>query len=76
MPIVAGVRLLILIPAALFLSVKAHSGAFDAAFYAVQAIELIAGASNILLLAASLKDGLKISGRFQRFVKQDGASPG
>ena len=50
MPILAANGILILIPAAVFLSFKAQSGAFDTIFYAVQAVELIAGAANIVLL--------------------------
>ncbi|MBK1701974.1 hypothetical protein [Thiococcus pfennigii] len=63
MPIVAANGLLVLIPCALFLSVKARAGEFDAPFYAVQAVELVAGAVNIALLALSLRDGLRLSGR-------------
>lgn len=55
--------LLVLVPSALFLAARARAGTFDAAFYAVQALELAAGAVNMALLGRSLRDGLRISGR-------------
>ncbi len=72
MPIIAANGILILIPSALFLSSKAQAGAFDAAFYAVQAIELAAGATNIALLGLNMRDGLKMAGWLRR---QPGATP-
>ncbi len=65
MPVIAANGLLILIPAALFLASKASAGEFDTAFYAVQALELVAGAVNIALLGLNLRDGFMIAGRFQ-----------
>ena len=47
MPLIALNGLLILVPSALFLAAKASAGAFDTAFYAVQTLELAAGAVNI-----------------------------
>ena len=66
MQLVAANGLLILIPAALFLSAHARASHFDIAFYLVQAVELVAGATNIVLLALNMRDGLKIKGRFRR----------
>jgi hypothetical protein len=43
MPFIAANGLLVLIPAAFFLASKARAGELDTAFYAVQAIELLAG---------------------------------
>lgn len=63
MRVIAANGILILIPSALFLAAKAKAGAFDGAFYAVQAVELIAGATNITLLGLNFRDGLKLSGR-------------
>ncbi|SDH22961.1 hypothetical protein [Roseospirillum parvum] len=63
MPIIAASGLLILVPAALFLAAKARAGEIDSVFYAVQAVELLAGAVNITLLALNLRDGLRMSGR-------------
>lgn len=61
MPFIAANGLLVLIPAALFLASKARAGEFDAAFYAVQALELAAGAVNITLLGLSMRDGMALT---------------
>jgi len=66
MPFIAANGLLVLIPAALFLASKARAGEFDTAFYAVQALELLAGATNITLLALNMRDGLRLKGRLRR----------
>jgi len=47
---------------ALFLACKATAVEFDASFYAVQALELAAGAVNITLLGFNLRDGLRMKG--------------
>lgn len=60
MPLIAANGILVLVPSALFLSHKASNAGFDTVFYAVQAIELIAGAVNITLLALNMRDGLKM----------------
>jgi hypothetical protein len=65
MPIVAANGVLILIPAALYLSYKANAASFDFTFYAVQALELAAGAANIALLGFNFRDGLKMKGRLR-----------
>ena len=57
--------LMVLVPSALFLASKARAGEFDAAFYGVQAIELIAGAVNLTLLGLNMCDGFKMAGRFR-----------
>ncbi|MFT3688466.1 hypothetical protein [Paenirhodobacter sp.] len=61
MPFIAANGLLILIPAALFLAARARAGVFDTPFYAVQGIELIAGAVNIVLLGLGMRDGLRLT---------------
>jgi len=66
MPFIAGNGILVLIPAALVLASKAKAGEFDATFYAVQALELAAGAINITLLGLNMRDGLKMKGRLGR----------
>lgn len=66
MPLIAANGIAILIPSALYLSSKAQAGAFDSAFYTVQAIELIAGAGNILLLALNIRDGKRLTRRAPR----------
>jgi len=63
MPIIAANGVLVLIPSALFLAWKASAGAFDTAFYAVQAVELIAGAVNVTLLSLNMRDGLRMTRR-------------
>jgi hypothetical protein len=68
MPIIAANGILVLIPSALFLASKARAAEFDAAFYAVQALELAAGAVNITLLGLNVRDGLKLKGRFRRLA--------
>ena len=63
MPIIAANGMLVLIPSALFLASNARAGDFDTAYYAVQAIELMAGAVNLALLGMSIRDGLRLTGR-------------
>ncbi|MCK1636727.1 hypothetical protein IVA95_03725 [Bradyrhizobium sp. 157] len=65
MPLIAANGILILIPSALYLASKARAGEFDSGFYAVQALELAAGAANITLLGLSMRDGLKMKGWFR-----------
>lgn len=65
MPWIAANGILILIPSALFLADKAQAGTFDAAFYTVQGLELIAGAANIALLSLNMRDGLKMKRRLR-----------
>lgn len=66
MPIIAANGILILIPAALYLAHKAGQAEFDGMFYAVQVLELAAGATNIALLGLNMRDGLKMKGRLRR----------
>ncbi|MCK1395755.1 hypothetical protein [Bradyrhizobium sp. 1] len=61
MPFIAANGLLVLIPAALSLASKARAGELDTAFYTVQALELIAGATNITLLGLNMRDGMKLT---------------
>jgi hypothetical protein len=66
MRVIAANGVLVLIPSALFLAYKARAGEFDVMFYAVQALELVAGATNIALLSRNVLDGLRIKGRLRR----------
>jgi hypothetical protein len=66
MPFIAGNGLLILVPAALYLAALASRGEFGNVFYGVQAIELVAGAINLTLMALNIRDGLRLAGRFAR----------
>lgn len=63
MPIIGANGLLVLIPAALFLSFKSRAGEFDAWFYAVQGLELLAGTANLFLMALNIRDGRRMSRR-------------
>ena len=63
MPIIAANGLLVLVPSAVFLAMKASAREFDGAFYAIQALELIAGATNLVLMGLSVRDGLRLTGR-------------
>ncbi|KXX64238.1 hypothetical protein [Marichromatium gracile] len=65
MPIIAANGLLVLVPCAFFLAAKAGAGELDGVFYAVQGLELVAGAVNATLLGLSLRDGLRLSGRLR-----------
>ena len=65
MPVIAANGLLILIPAALYLAMLASRGRFGGLFYAVQAVELAAGAVNLTLLALNIRDGLRLAGRLR-----------
>jgi hypothetical protein len=66
MPFIAANGLLLLTPAAILLDRWASAGAFDARFYAIQAIELLAGATNLALMGLNIRDGLMLSGRLRR----------
>ena len=66
MPIIAANGILVLIPSALYLASKARAGEFDTAFYAVQVLELAAGAANIALLALNMRDGIRMKRTFRR----------
>jgi hypothetical protein len=66
MPLIAANGLFVLIPSALFLASKARVAEFDTSFYVVQALELAAGAANIMLLGLNMRDGLKMKGRLRR----------
>lgn len=66
MRLIAANGLVVLMPAALYLAHKAKAGEFDAAFQAVQALELVAGAANLTLLSLNLRDGLRMTGRLRR----------
>jgi hypothetical protein len=62
MPFVAANGLLVLVPCAIVLSHWAAAGSFDTRFYIVQMLELLAGATNVTLLALNVRDGLRLAG--------------
>ena len=66
MPIIALNGLLVLLPSAIFLASRASDGLFDTTFYAVQGIELLAGAVNLTLMALNIRDGLRMTGKIRR----------
>ncbi len=66
MYVIAANGLLVLVPAVLFLAFKARADELDAAFFAVQAVELTAGTLNLGLLGLSIRDGLRLTGRLNR----------
>lgn len=61
MQLVAGNGLLVLVPSALFLAWRAGQDNLDTTFYAVQVLELVAGAANITLLGLNMRDGRKLT---------------
>lgn len=63
MPFIGAIGLLILVPAAIFLSVRAQAGLFDNVFYGIQALELVAGAINLVLIGLNFRDGLQLHHR-------------
>ncbi len=65
MRIVAANGLLVLLPSAFVLASWANSGRFDSLFYALQGLELLAGAVNFSLLVMNMRDGLKLSGHLK-----------
>ena len=65
MPFIAANGVLILIPCALYLAALASRGEFGGGFYAVQALELAAGAVNLTLMSLNIRDGVRLSGRFE-----------
>jgi len=63
MPIIAANGLVILLPSAFFLETRAGAGIFDTWFYAIQVLELVAGAVNLTLMGLNIRDGLIMAGR-------------
>ena len=62
-PIAFMTSLFILLPSAYFLSSRASEHTFDALFYGVQAIELLASALCIVMIGLNIRDGLALRGR-------------
>jgi hypothetical protein len=62
---IAANGLLVLVPCAVLLNRWASAGAFDTTFYFVQALELLAGATNLTLMGMNLRDGLRLTGRLR-----------
>jgi hypothetical protein len=68
MKFIAANGILVLLPSAFALASMANAGRFDAVFYAVQVLELVAGAVNITLLSLNMRDGLRMTGRLRPAV--------
>jgi Na+/H+ antiporter NhaA len=65
MPFIAANGLLIMIPCAIVLNIKAADGAFDSWFYAVQVLELAVGLVQLTLMGKNFRAGLRLSGRLR-----------
>ena len=65
MPFIAANGLLVLVPSAFYLASKAAAGSFDNWFYAVQAVELIAGGANLTMMGLNIRDGLIMTRRIR-----------
>lgn len=65
MPFIGMNGLLVLLPSAIFLDQWATAGSFDTKFYAVQGLELLAGAINLALMGMNMRDGLKMTGKLR-----------
>jgi hypothetical protein len=65
MPFIAANGLLVLVPCAIVLDRWAATGSLGTAFYAIQALELAAGATNLVLMGMNMRDGLRMSGRLR-----------
>lgn len=69
MPVLGVNGLLVMIPAAIYLAMKASAGEFDIRFYAVQGIELLVGLVQLTLLGKNFAAGLRLSGRLRATAK-------
>jgi hypothetical protein len=68
--IIAIIGIFILIPAAIYLNNWAIEGVFDMKFYILQAVELLAGATNLTLMIKSIQDGNKLVGKKSKKNKE------
>ena len=65
MPLIVANGVIIMIPSAIFLNVKATDGAFDTWFYGVQTLELAVGVVQLTLMGKNFRAGLRLSGRLR-----------
>ncbi|MBU2943139.1 hypothetical protein Q4525_06335 [Shimia thalassica] len=70
MKLIAANGMLVLLPSAIFLAVRASADQLDMLFYSVQGMELLAGGTNITLLVLNLKDGQSLRNRRLRRAAQ------
>jgi len=66
MPIIARNGLLVMIPSAIFLNLKASAGEFDWQFYTIQGVELMVGLVQLTLMGMNFRDGLGLAGRLSK----------
>ena len=66
MPVIMASGILVLVPCAVYLHRLAVAREFDATFYAVQAVELIVGLGNLVLMGLNMRDGIRIARRRRR----------
>lgn len=65
MAFIAANGLLVLVPCAIALNRWAAAGSFDTSFYIVQVVEVVAGATNFVLMGLNVRDGLRMAGRLR-----------
>jgi hypothetical protein len=63
MQVVAAIGILVLVPCVVYLGTTATPSDLDTYFYAVQGVELVAGAVNITLMSLNVRDGIQLTGR-------------
>jgi hypothetical protein len=61
MKLIAANGLLILLPLAILLYLRAAAGLFDGLFYTMQALEVLAGSVQLALLARNFRDGRRMT---------------
>jgi hypothetical protein len=63
MPVIGAIGLLVLVPCVLYLGTTASASGLGTYFHEVQAVELVAGAVNIVLMSLNARDGLRLTRR-------------
>ena len=63
MPVIGAIGILVLVPCVLYLGTTVSPYDLGPRFYAVQGIELVAGAVNITLMSLNVRDGIRITRR-------------
>jgi hypothetical protein len=63
MPLIAMNGIIVLIPSAVFLNMKASAGELDILFYTIQIIEIAAGLLNLTLMLKNARDGRRLAGK-------------
>ena len=63
MPVIGAIGILVLVPCVLYLGLTTSPSGLGTYFHEVQAVELVAGAVNITLMALNARDGLRLTRR-------------